>query len=194
METPGSSADISMDSNLDFLFKLSQNQNNVSEINSMDSDANPTDSEASSSLKFKRKRQSITLQTKMSVIRESEVEGKTILDLVAQFNLGRTTIFGILKGKKKIQEAFESGKHGRSIIKSLRYKDLDDGILLWLNIAKEAGMAVDGKLLIVSFLNYSIVDFEKFLPLKLGGSLTIFSQLQKKFVVFSKKLNYLPKL
>jgi hypothetical protein len=101
----------------------------------------------------KRKRQTITLEEKQSIIEVSKTKPKTS-DLVSHFNnkYGESAIRNILNSKDKIQEAIDNGAGGkRATLKGAKNSNLDEALLKWLKDVRSENVAVDGPTLKASF-------------------------------------------
>lgn len=108
----------------------------------------------------KRKRQTISLAEKQSIIEASKT--KTTAQLVKHFNnkYADSTIDGILKSKDKILKAIDDGAGGkRKIVRAVKHPKLEEALLNWLKDIRSQNVAVDGPMLKVSF---SFDEFHSF--------------------------------
>lgn len=104
----------------------------------------------------KRKRQTISLAQKQTIIEASKT--RTTAQLVKHFDnkYPDSTIDTILKNKGKILKAIEDGAGGkRSIVKAVKYPELEEALLKWLKDVRSENVAVDGPTLKVNHKSYS---------------------------------------
>jgi hypothetical protein len=100
----------------------------------------------------KRKRQSISLATKLQIIEASKTIPK-LVDLVKHFESKyvESTIRGILNNENKILQAIEDGVGGkRANLKGAKNPELEEALLKWLKDVRSDNIAVDGPILKVS--------------------------------------------
>lgn len=94
----------------------------------------------------KRKRQSISLELKLSIVKDAET--KNIHNLATKYNFGESTIRGILKNQNKILKTFgEEPAEKRTNKKGGKLSDLEAGLLSCLKLAKSLYINVDGRVL-----------------------------------------------
>jgi hypothetical protein len=99
----------------------------------------------------KRKRRTITIETKKQVINASAI--KKAADLVKEFGLFESSIRTIIKDKDKdkIQTATDDGVGGkRAKSKAVKEPELEEALLKWLEDVRSENVAVDGPLIKVS--------------------------------------------
>jgi hypothetical protein len=102
---------------------------------------------------LKRKRQTISLADKQTIIEASKTKPKTA-DLVKHFDnkYVYTTIDTILKNKDKILQAIEDGAgEKRAKLKGAKYPELEEALLNWLKDVRSENVSVDGPLLKACF-------------------------------------------
>jgi hypothetical protein len=94
----------------------------------------------------KRKRRTITIETKKQTINASAI--KKAADLVKEFGLPESSIRTIIKDKDKIQTATDDGVGGkRAKSKAVKEPELEEALLKWLEDVRSENVAVDGPLI-----------------------------------------------
>ncbi|KAF7636379.1 HTH CENPB-type domain-containing protein [Meloidogyne graminicola] len=112
----------------------------------------------------KRGRSLITIETKKQII-EASTTGKSSSELGKQFNLASSTIRKILQQKEKILKVFEKGNQLKKVcIRPIKYENLDQAVLLWVNSIRSQGIPLNGPLLQEKALElskqFNLTDFK----------------------------------
>jgi len=109
-----------------------------------DSSTNDSTSQEVASSSIKRHRREIDLATKKAIIEASATESNQT-KLAKLFNIPRTTIAGILKGKEGIESAIDAGHEvKRSRLSKGKYLDVEKALLAWCSLQRSTGQNVNG--------------------------------------------------
>jgi len=89
---------------------------------------------------------SLTLEERINVIKENEIEKTSHRDLAKKYNVGKTQIQNTIKRKEEYLKAYEElmpSKRCRIKV-NLKYPEIDNAVKEWFDLARENNIPISG--------------------------------------------------
>ena len=92
------------------------------------------------------KRKNISIQEKVDIIHELE-RGDTNSQVCKKYSLSKSTVSTFWKNKDSILSALETNAPNSKKIKTCQKSDVDQALLLWFKVQRDAGYPINGPIL-----------------------------------------------
>lgn len=96
-----------------------------------------------------RKRKCLAVNDKVEIIKDIE-RGVKNVDVCKKYGISSSSVSTLVKNKDKIFSSFEENVIHAKKIRTCHLTDVDDALLQWFKIQRNAGLPIDGTILKVS--------------------------------------------